>query len=185
VIPAAAFHDSKTIKIPLHDTRAGTPPKNCAVPNPSYERCKTGGEWNGVLTLKRAQAKPATASAARTRVKAPKSGKYTGHTAEKRPVTVYVSGKSIELIAFSFVCGDKGVRNTSLGAIPLKKSKKGYRFSIKAHGVTSDEEGDNNENGAIAIAGRFGRTGKAAIGTVRVKTPRCGDSGAIKWSAKR
>jgi hypothetical protein len=187
VVPSAAFHDSKTIKIPLHDTRAGTPPKDCAVRDPSFERCKTGGEWNGVLTLKSAPAAAnSKVSAARTRVRAPKSGKYSGRTAEKRDVTVYVSGKAIQIIAFSFKCGDAdGI--TSLSDIRLKKSKKGYKFAIKAHGIVSysDSETHPDENGAIEIAGRFGRTGKAAIGTLRVKTPRCGDSGAIKWSAKR
>jgi hypothetical protein len=52
VIPEAEFHRSTKIRIPLHTTAAGTPPKRCAVPNPSYERCKTGGSWNGVLTFK-------------------------------------------------------------------------------------------------------------------------------------
>jgi hypothetical protein len=52
VIPEAEFHRSTKIRIPLHATAAGTPRKHCAVPNPSYERCKTGGSWNGVLTFK-------------------------------------------------------------------------------------------------------------------------------------
>ncbi|HEY0633502.1 MAG TPA: hypothetical protein VGC98_15705 [Thermoleophilaceae bacterium] len=52
VIPSDVFHRSAAIKIPLHLTANGTPPKHCARPNPSYERCKTGGAWNGVLTLK-------------------------------------------------------------------------------------------------------------------------------------
>ena len=184
VIPAASFHDSKTIKIPLHDTRAGTPPKDCAVRDPSFERCRTGGEWNGVLTLKSAPAAQAKLRAARSRVKAPRSGKYSGRSAQKRAVTVYVSGKSIELIAFSFKCKDTDGL-TSLSSIPLKKSKKGYKFGIKAHGIVSYADGGTDENGSIEIHGRFGRTGRAAIGTFRVKTPRCGDTGAVKWSAKR
>src|SRR4051812_38186211 len=51
VIPSSAFHHSAKIKIPLRLTTNGTPPKHCARPNPSYERCTTGGKWNGVLTL--------------------------------------------------------------------------------------------------------------------------------------
>lgn len=54
IIPSPVFHHSARIKIPLHLTAAGTPPKHCARPNPSYEKCKTGGAWNGVLTLKSA-----------------------------------------------------------------------------------------------------------------------------------
>jgi hypothetical protein len=51
VIPAGVFHHSAKIKIPLHLTGNGTPPRHCALQNPSYERCTTGGSWNGVLTL--------------------------------------------------------------------------------------------------------------------------------------
>lgn len=52
VIPAAIFHRSSKITIQLSDTRAGTPPKHCAVKDPSFERCTTGGSWRGTLTLK-------------------------------------------------------------------------------------------------------------------------------------
>jgi hypothetical protein len=51
VIPASVFHRSAKIEIPLRDTAAGTPPKHCAVHDPSFERCKTGGSWRGALTL--------------------------------------------------------------------------------------------------------------------------------------
>jgi hypothetical protein len=51
VIPAAVFHRSAKIKIPLADTSAGRPPKRCAVRDPSFERCRTGGSWSGVVTL--------------------------------------------------------------------------------------------------------------------------------------
>ena len=54
IIPSPVFHRSTRIKVPLHLTKAGTPPKHCARPNPSYEKCPTGGAWNGVLTLKSA-----------------------------------------------------------------------------------------------------------------------------------
>jgi hypothetical protein len=52
VIPSAVFHRSATIRIPLHVTGAGRSPKGCRVKNPSFEHCKTGGNWNGVLTFK-------------------------------------------------------------------------------------------------------------------------------------
>jgi hypothetical protein len=51
VIPATAFHRSGKIKIPLHQTAAGTPPKHCALHDPSFEHCTTGGSWHGVLTF--------------------------------------------------------------------------------------------------------------------------------------
>jgi hypothetical protein len=51
VVPSDVFHHSAKIKIPLRLTTNGTPPKHCARQNPSYERCATGGKWNGVVTL--------------------------------------------------------------------------------------------------------------------------------------
>ncbi|MEY2426444.1 MAG: hypothetical protein QOI61_2016 [Actinomycetota bacterium] len=53
VIPEQIFHSSSKIKVPLADTRAGTPPKDCAVNDPPFERCKTGGSWKGTMTLTR------------------------------------------------------------------------------------------------------------------------------------
>jgi hypothetical protein len=50
-LPAAVLHTSSTIKIPLKQTRQGTPPRHCAVRHPTYERCTTRGAWSGVLTL--------------------------------------------------------------------------------------------------------------------------------------
>jgi hypothetical protein len=52
VIPSAVFHRSATVRIPLHVTGAGRSPKGCRVKDPSFEHCKTGGNWSGVLTLK-------------------------------------------------------------------------------------------------------------------------------------
>lgn len=51
LVPAARFQSSDEVKVKLADTPAGTPPRRCAVQHPSYERCKTGGSWNGVLTF--------------------------------------------------------------------------------------------------------------------------------------
>jgi hypothetical protein len=51
VIPAATFRRSKTISIRLGDTATGTPPRRCAVRDPSFERCRTGGSWSGTLAL--------------------------------------------------------------------------------------------------------------------------------------
>ncbi|MHB8689887.1 MAG: hypothetical protein ACYDHH_01450 [Solirubrobacteraceae bacterium] len=50
-IPLARLHRSTVVRIHLRNTRAGTPPRNCDVPNPAYERCTTTGSWSGVLTF--------------------------------------------------------------------------------------------------------------------------------------
>ncbi|HEX8051519.1 MAG TPA: hypothetical protein VF517_00890 [Thermoleophilaceae bacterium] len=53
VIPESVFRGSTVIKVPLRLTKAGRSPKGCAVEHPSYERCRTGGSWRGVLTFTR------------------------------------------------------------------------------------------------------------------------------------
>jgi hypothetical protein len=50
-VPAFVLHRSTKITIPLRDTPAGRPPRGCAVFDPSFEGCTTGGSWSGVLTL--------------------------------------------------------------------------------------------------------------------------------------
>jgi hypothetical protein len=52
-IPSALFHDSTEIRVRLAETKRGTPPRHCALENPSYERCTTRGSWSGVLTFRR------------------------------------------------------------------------------------------------------------------------------------
>jgi hypothetical protein len=52
-IPADVFHRSSEIRIPLRDTRAGRSPRHCAVQHRSFERCRTGGSWRGVLRFER------------------------------------------------------------------------------------------------------------------------------------
>jgi hypothetical protein len=49
VIPASLFHRAARIKLRLRETPAGTPPRRCAVREPSFERCTATGSWNGVL----------------------------------------------------------------------------------------------------------------------------------------
>jgi hypothetical protein len=181
VIPSAVFHDSAKIRIPLEDTRGGTPPPHCAVRDPSFERCTTGGSWGGVLTLTRRQASGARVVAA-AKVKAPMSGRtYSG-----RPggIQLSISGKSIQIVAFRFRCHDTTAA-TSLTGIPLKKTSRGYRFAIKAHGIVSYADGKPDENGAVDINGRFSRTARSAGGALRVKTPRCGDTRRVDWRAHR
>jgi hypothetical protein len=117
-------------------------------------------------------------------VKQPKSGaEYSGH---HPGVGLRIGGKSIEIIAFRFPC-HKVKGNTSLQDIPIKKTKKGWRFDIKAHGIVTYSDTSNehpDENAAIAVSGRFSRNAKSVSGHVRIQAPRC-DSGKILWSATR
>ena len=123
------------------------------------------------------------ADAAKQSVKAPKSGQYNGHPRGK-DLMLYVSGKSIEVAAFSFKCADTGGR-TSLDAIALKKTSKGYKFSFSGRGSITFEDGQPDENGKISISGLFTRSGKKAAGVFRVRSTHCHDTGSVNWSAKR
>jgi hypothetical protein len=49
----ATLRSARRVRIRVSSSHAGTPPANCRVPEPSYERCTTGGRWSGVLTLTR------------------------------------------------------------------------------------------------------------------------------------
>jgi hypothetical protein len=126
---------------------------------------------------------PVADAAKKSSVKVPKSGQYNGNPRGK-PLTLYVSGKSIQLAAFSFKCADTGGR-TSLNAIALKKTKKGYKFSFSGSGNITFDDGQPDENGKISISGLFTRSGKKATGVFRVRSPRCPDTGNVMWSAKR
>jgi hypothetical protein len=116
-------------------------------------------------------------------VKLPKAGQYNGHPRGK-DLTLYVSGNSIELAAFSFKCASTGGR-TSIDALALKKTKKGYRFAFSGHGSITFDNGQPDENGKISISGLFARSGKRATGVFRVRSSYCHDTGSVKWSAKR
>jgi hypothetical protein len=51
LVPASVLHRSTKIAIPLADTPGAHSPADCAVIDPSFERCATGGSWDGILTL--------------------------------------------------------------------------------------------------------------------------------------
>jgi hypothetical protein len=124
----------------------------------------------------------AVASAATT-VKAPKDGStYEGKA--PRDVVLRVAGRSVEIVAFSFPCGDVSGR-TSLNDFPLKRTPKGYRFNADATGIVtySDDQGD--ENAKAHISGRFALDAKKVRGHLRVRSKRCGDTGDLRWRAAR
>jgi hypothetical protein len=50
-IPLSVLHRASRITIPLADARGGRPPRDCSVPHPSWQRCRTSGSWSGALTL--------------------------------------------------------------------------------------------------------------------------------------
>lgn len=140
-----------------------------------------------MLVLAPAAALSGAADAAKHKpstVKAPSTGKYKGFTAERLELTLYISGDSVELVAFGFKCGD-AVGRTSLNDIMLRKSTGGYKFAIRAYGSVTFSDNRPDENAAFDIRGRFSRSAKTVTGLFRAKVPRCPDTRAVRWSARR
>ena len=123
---------------------------------------------------------PATAGAATT-VKAPK-GTYEG--AAPADALLQASKKSIAIAALSFRCGSKVYGRTSLNEIPVKKTDRGYRFSIVTKALASYTD-ESNENVTVELSGRFALNAKSVSGRIRVKSKKCGDTGRVKWSAAK
>jgi hypothetical protein len=147
------------------------------------KRLRVPGSWLAVLALifvAAAAAAATGASGAARHVKAP-NGTYSGGPGK---LTLIASGKSIDLAAFSFKCRATSGR-TSLNGIPLRKTKKGYKFSIKTHGGATYADEHPDENAAVNMSGRFSRSGNSAVGYLRVRSPHCGDTGPVKWRARR
>jgi len=116
-------------------------------------------------------------------LKRPKDGaQYSGH---HPGVSLTISGKSIQIIAFRTPCEDaKG--NSSLQDIKIEKRDRRYRFKTKAHSIItySDLDQHPDENAAITLSGHFSPNAKKAYGTLRVNAPRC-DTGKLTWSATK
>jgi hypothetical protein len=119
-----------------------------------------------------------------TPVKAPESGAYSGPTKQGRDLGLSVSGDSIELAAIEFKCGNTD-GHTVLNDIPMRRTREGFAFDIRAHGGVGYDDGYPDENAAVDITGLFAPSGTKASGRLRVKSPRCGGTGWVGWTATR
>lgn len=127
---------------------------------------------------------PAGAGGATSEVKAPKDGaKYAGATDHGGRLTIHIAGKRIEILAIRFKCRDT-VAHTSLQDVPMKKTKRGYKFSIDSFSIVSYDDGAPDENAPVEIYGRFTKRAKSATGNLKVRAPRCG-TGLLGWKIKR
>ncbi len=129
-----------------------------------------------------AMAPSALASANDPVVRPPRSGSVYNGAAHH--VTLQISGRSIEIIAFNFRCDDTKGR-VSLNLIKLKRSSRGYRFYSASHGLVTYRDGEPDENAEVHIRGLFTRDAKRVRGRFRVETPRCGNTGRLRWRAAR
>ena len=125
---------------------------------------------------------PAAAGAATT-VKAPKSGSEYRSPAPS-DVVMRISGRSVEILAISFPCGETTGR-TSLNDFRLKRTSKGYRFNADANGLVSFADEAPDENARLHVSGRFALDARTVRGHIRVRSRRCGDTGDLDWRATR
>jgi hypothetical protein len=118
--------------------------------------------------------------------KAPKAGSgYSGPTERKGKVTLFVADrKTVQLASIRFRCGE-ATGTTNLQDIRIKRTKRGYRFAIAAHGSVTFSDNRIDENAAISISGRFSRSAKGVRGSLRVRSPSCGSTGTLAWHARR
>jgi hypothetical protein len=107
------------------------------------------------------------------------AGTYIGRRVELR-----VQRGSIEIAAFAFRCGAVTGR-TALNEVPVTRRRGRYRFSIRAHGGVTYSDEESPDNAAIRFSGRFTPRARRALGTFRIRTPRCGGTGPVEWSARR
>ena len=104
--------------------------------------------------------------------------------AQSGRVQLGVGGGSIQIAAIRFRCGAVTGR-TALNEVPITRRRGRYRFSISAHGGVTYSDDESADNAAIRFSGRFTPTARRALGTFRVRTPRCGRIGPVEWSARR
>ena len=131
-------------------------------------------------------APPGSADLRKAAVHAPKPGAmYSGSTEERQRVSLRIGRRTIAIAAFRFRCGRKTIGITSLEAIPLRRGDRGYRFKVSTAGIVSYEDEQPDENGVIAFRGDFSASAKTVTGLLRVKTPRCHDTGYLEWRASR
>jgi hypothetical protein len=127
---------------------------------------------------------PWSATYTKTPVRLPKPGEYAGKTRQAQDLVLYVSGSFIQLADIGFRCGAATGR-TSVNAIELRRTLKGYAFSLRANGSVTYSDGRPDENAEVDISGRFAKGGRRASGRLRVKSPRCGGTGQVRWGVER
>jgi hypothetical protein len=124
------------------------------------------------------------AEAQTTTVRAPKSGStYT--SGPPSDVFMRISGRSVEIVSLSFPCKGEVRGRASLNDFRLKRTDRGYRFNADANSIVSYSDEEPEQNGKVHISGRFALDAKSVRGHIRVRTKRCGDTGHLKWRAKK
>jgi hypothetical protein len=114
-------------------------------------------------------------------VRKPKRGAtFTGAPGK---VELLVGADGLDLVGFSVRCG-KTTARTSLNAVALKRTARGYTFAFRGRAGFTYADTESGANGSVQLEGRFSATARSARGTVRAKLARCGST-RLEWTARR
>ena len=105
------------------------------------------------------------------------AGTYTGHA---ETFSMVVAGRSIQIVGFDFRCrGTTG--RTSLSAIPIRRARGRWRFSIRTFGSVTYRDDHPDENARVRVSGRFTPTAGRGTARVDITSRHCGRTTA--WYA--
>jgi hypothetical protein len=110
----------------------------------------------------------------------PPRGTYRGGS----NLSLAVAGATISTAAFDFGCRDTTGRIT-VNEIAVRRSRGRWRFSIRTWASATYRDDWPDQNVRVRFSGRFSRNENRATGTFRVRSPHCGSTGDVQWSARR
>lgn len=109
------------------------------------------------------------------------AGTYTG---DRGRIVMSVDRRSIEIVAIDFRCGStRGA--TSVSAIPIRKVRGRWRFSIRTFGLATYADDHPDENVRVRLSGRFSPSARLVVGRYRIRARHCGRTRAVSWRAYR
>lgn len=111
----------------------------------------------------------------------PRSG--TTYTGSPGKVELLTGASGLDLVAFTIRCGRTTAR-TVLNDVALRRTARGYAFSLRSGAGFTYGDDDNGANGSVTVSGRFSTTARTARGTVRATVKRCGTQ-RLTWTATR
>lgn len=118
---------------------------------------------------------------ARTAAAKPPHGDYTARAGR---FLVSVTGRTIDLAAFDFGCRETTGR-TSLTNIAIRRTRGRWRFFIATYGNVTYSDDHPDENARVRFSGTFSPNAERVTGRLVVRSPHCGRTGPIEWSARR
>ena len=106
------------------------------------------------------------------------------YTARAGRFLVSVAGRAIDIAAFDFGCKETTGR-TSLTNIAVRRRDGRWRFFIATYGNVTYADDHTDENARVRFSGTFTPNAERVTGALVVRSPHCGRTETIEWSARR